>query len=113
MTARRRERSQQPRKLTAVEQDVLAGNEACLHAAEKRTHGAELCRIAEASRRNLTACTITELLDIDILGCRELRMIGLEPVGVELSGEHVVDRHIMARHVAGESADKSREARSR
>src|SRR6266699_5610390 len=76
----------------AVDQEILAGDVACLDAAQVGAQLAELLGSAEAAGRDLLfPLALYPLRRLALLLCRKLGVAD-QPVGPEAPGEQVVDR---------------------
>src|SRR5216110_2628961 len=113
------ERSERAGVDAAVDQEILAGDVARLHAAQICAELAELFGRAEAARRNRLLDIPPHLLCGLALLFRAELGVALQPVGPEAPGEQVVDRDVVrdgrareARHEAGEAAPRAFESAS-
>jgi hypothetical protein len=61
-------RSEQPRELPPIEEDVLPRDEASARATEERARVPELLRIAEPMRWNLSPLTLAQGFDVATSG---------------------------------------------
>lgn len=80
-----------------IQQHVLSRQVARLHAAQERTHRAELVGAAEALRRAITASSAWP----DFVRAPLQR--GAQPIGIERAGQQPVDRHPRAAIALRES----------
>src|SRR5881396_647528 len=89
------ERSERAGVDAAVDQEILAGDVARLHAAKIGAELAELLGRAEAARRNRFLDVPPHLFHGFALLLRGELGVALQPVGPEAPGEQVVDRDVV------------------
>src|ERR1700751_5237708 len=112
-SVRTRRLSQRTRKGPAIEQDVLAGDEAGLGAAQERAGKAELLGIAEAPGRIELGTLRQNLLHGETALLRLALGRTAKSVGFERPRQQAVDRNIVDHGLAGEAGDKARQPGAR
>src|SRR6266853_1979609 len=107
------ERSERAGVDAAVDQEILAGNVARLHAAQIGAELAELLGRAEAARGNRLLDVPPHLFHGLAFLLRGELGVALQPVGPEAPGEQVVDRDVVCDGRAREARDEAGEAAPR
>src|SRR5213593_943830 len=107
------ERSERAGVDAAVDQEILAGDVARLHAAQVGAELAELLGRAEAARGNRFLDVPPHLFHGLTLLLRGELGVALQPVGPEAPGEQVVDRDVVCDGRAREARDEAGEAAPR
>ena len=98
---------------SAIEQDVLADDEASMLAAQEGAGGAKFGRGAIAAGRDRGHPLRPRRIDADTLRLCQALIQRRRPVGVMQARLQVVDRHTMARHLPRRAGDIARQARAR
>src|SRR5712691_1658410 len=107
------ERSERAGVDAAVDQEILAGDIARLHAAQVGAELAELLGRAEAAGRDLLFPLALDLLRRPALLLRRELGVADQPVGPEAPGEEVVDRDVVRDGFAREARDEAGKAAAR
>src|ERR1700734_792118 len=105
--------SKRPRKGAAVDQNILARDEASMSAGEKGAECAEFVRIAESPNRDSRLRITPRGIDADVSLRRRARKTCFLTVGLKRSRLDRVDRHVVARKQTRRRCEKCCQSRAR
>src|ERR1700733_1445395 len=105
--------SKSPRKGAAVDQNILARDEASMSAGEKGAECAEFVRIAESPNRDSRLRITPRGIDADVSLRRRARKTCFLTVGLKRSRLDRVERHVVARKQTRRRCEKCCQSRAR